>query len=71
MRVRLITSPGADLQHQKVGMSKVRFILTPKGEPLAVLLRAEYEALAKAADPLGRDFGVPQDGVSVLDQVTT
>ena len=50
MRVRLITSPGAGLQRQEVEMWKVQFIRTPKGKLLAVLPRAEYEALAKAAD---------------------
>jgi hypothetical protein len=70
MRVRLITSPGAGLQGQEVEMSKVQFIRTPKGEPLAVLPRAEYVALTKVADLSGCDFGVPLDGASLLDQVT-
>ncbi len=35
-------------------MLKVQFIRTPKGEALAVLPRAEYEALAKAADRYDR-----------------
>lgn len=35
-------------------MAKVQFIRTPKGESLAVLPRAEYEALAKAADRYDR-----------------
>ena len=35
-------------------MSKVQFIRTPKGESLAVLPRAEYEALAKVADRYDR-----------------
>ena len=70
MRVCLITNLGASLQIQEVGMSKVQFVRTPKGESLAVLPRAKYEALAKVTNYSEHNFGTPQNCASLLDQVT-